>query len=163
MRSNDNRYNKYICPKIEPHHHIKSTCYADPVVTSQDCILLVFQHFQRLRSSGARAVLMAMSTLGQPSSAAGSDPDQTASLNRGFPVLEEHAAGRFDSLTVDPQVVVRQQGRDAPPISSGRPKRPRAVCEAFALLVATGPQWPDRRAIYEIRSHPTRRIRVCCV
>jgi hypothetical protein len=30
----------------------------------------------------------------------------------GFPVSEEHAAGGFDSLTVDPEIVVRQQGSD---------------------------------------------------
>jgi hypothetical protein len=30
----------------------------------------------------------------------------------GFPVSEEHAAGGLDSLTGDPEIVVRQQGSD---------------------------------------------------
>jgi len=76
---------------------------------------------------------MAMSTLGQPSSAAGSDPDQTASLNRGFPVLEEHAAGRFDSLTVDPQVVVRQQGSDRAADIVGQTDAPKGSLRSVCL------------------------------
>src|SRR5258708_62743 len=58
----------------------------------------------------------------------------------GFPVSEEHAAGDFDSLTVDPEIIVRQQGRDRAADIVGQPDAPKGNLrsdEFVDLLVVT--------------------------
>ena len=52
----------------------------------------------------------------------------------GFPVSEEHAAGDFDSLTVDPEIVVGQQGRDRAADVVGQADAPKGSLRSYEFV-----------------------------